>query len=118
VFPAGVAVSALVGGRIFARISTPSLQWWLMSGLLLASVLASGTLVWLPPAAHSEAEVQVRAVLVCVAGFGVGIPYYIVFGMFCTKVGGSHAGVLSCYLDAASFAASAASLTVSKGRLT
>jgi hypothetical protein len=53
-----------------------------------------------------------------VAGFGVGIPYYIVFGMFCTKVGGSHAGVLSCYLDAASFAASAASLTVSKGRLT
>jgi hypothetical protein len=112
VFPAGVAVSALVGGRIFARISTPSLQWWLMSGLLLASVLASGTLVWLPPAAHSEA-----AVLVCVAGFGVGIPYYIVFGMFCTKVGGSHAGVLSCYLDAASFAASAASLTVSKGRL-
>ena len=37
---------------------------------------------------------------------GIGLAYYIPAGMFSTGYGGENAGVLSCYLDAACFAAS------------
>ena len=41
-----------------------------------------------------------------VAAQGIGLAYYIPAGMFSTGYGGENAGVLSCYLDAACFAAS------------
>jgi hypothetical protein len=105
---AGVAASVFVGGHFFAKAAAvPGRQSKLMAGLLAVSTVSFALLAVLPAAVATESELWLRVILVFTGGTGIGAAYYIPAGMFSTKYGGDNAGVLSCYLDAMSFLASA-----------
>jgi MFS family permease len=105
---AGVAASVFVGGHFFAKAAAvPGRQSKLMAGLLAVSTVSFALLAVLPAAVATESELWLRVILVFTGGTGIGAAYYIPAGMFSTKYGGENAGVLSCYLDAMSFLASA-----------
>ena len=78
-----------------------------MAALLAVSTISFVVLALLPGHVSTESGLWLRVCLVFTGGTGIGAAYYIPAGMFSTKYGGDHAGVLSCYLDATSFLASA-----------
>jgi hypothetical protein len=105
---AGVAASVFVGGHFFAKAATvPGRQSKLMARLLAVSTISFALLALLPGSVDTEGALWLRVCLVFTGGAGIGAAYYIPAGMFSTKYGGENAGVLSCYLDAMSFLASA-----------
>lgn len=105
---AGVAASVFVGGHFFAKAAAvPGRQSKLMAALLAVSTISFVILALLPGSVSTEGGLWVRVCLIFTGGTGIGAAYYIPAGMFSTKYGGDNAGVLSCYLDATSFLASA-----------
>lgn len=105
---AGVAASVFVGGHFFAKAAAfPGRQSKLMAALLAVSTISFAILALLPDSVSTERDLSLRVFLVFTGGTGIGAAYYIPAGMFSTKYGGDHAGVLSCYLDSTSFLASA-----------
>tara|TARA_B110001452_G_C15211681_1_gene420245 strand:- start:293 stop:1678 length:1386 start_codon:yes stop_codon:yes gene_type:complete len=104
----GLATSVLVAGWLFNRLP-PRGKLALMAALMSTTVLCCAALSSLARVeAASWDAVGVRAVLVFVAALGVGMPYYVPTGIFSVQFGGANSGVVSAYLDTASFAVSGA----------
>ena len=76
VWPAGVAASVLVGGRIFAALP-PRGQLRLLVALLAVSTVSMGLLAAMAPAVATEGELRFRMALVFLSGAGIGLAYYI-----------------------------------------
>jgi MFS family permease len=113
---AGVAVSVLCGGQLFAALRTGRQRRLLVAFLLCSSSTSMAALaLWPEPSSEDESSVPIagvagRATLVFCGGAGIGLAYYIPSGLFAVQFGGTDAGVLSCYLDAISFGVAAAFL--------
>jgi MFS family permease len=106
---AGLALSVLVGGSIFTKLSDKNkVVFMLITNAGSAALLFVVALLCVKGNVQSAAQLNLLVGLIFCAALGVGLPYYVPTGMFAIRFGKEDSGVVSAYMDAISFFASGA----------
>ena len=102
-FALGLAVSVMACGALFERLcDADKITFLLLQNVLTIASLA--TLASISGAAMTlHSELAVRVGLCFLVAVGLGLPYYVPFGLFSVQFGGSNAGVVSAYMDVFSY---------------
>eukprot|EP00051_Salpingoeca_urceolata_P035647 m.30781 g.30781 ORF g.30781 m.30781 type:complete len:497 (-) comp9548_c0_seq1:317-1807(-) len=112
VWSAGLATSILVGGHYFGRLKSATAKANLAAATTAVSALAFFLLALCETLPKTQATLVLKLAVIFTAAAGVGLSYYIPSGVFAVRFGGTNAGVVSAYLDAATAVVAALFLAV------